>query len=297
MANNSKAGKFAKTEGMWGYIMVAPTIIGLIVLNLYPFIDTLKLSFTKTKPFGFYEFNGLTNYITMFTNADFWRANLNTIYFCLLTVPLGIFLALVVAVMLNTKIKGRTAFRAIFFLPMVVAPAAVAMVWKWMFNTEYGIINTLLGNNVNWITNPNVVMVTCAIMAIWSAIGYDAVLLLSGLQNISKSYYEAASLDGATKIQQFFHITLPMVSPTLFVVMIMRLMSSLKVYDLIYMMVEESNPALTSAQSLMFLFYRESFVAGNKGYGSAVVIWTVLLIGIVTAFQFWGQKKWVNYEV
>ncbi|MCI9018103.1 MAG: sugar ABC transporter permease [Lachnospiraceae bacterium] len=282
---------------MWGYIMVAPTIIGLIVLNLYPFIDTLKLSFTKTKPFGFYEFNGLTNYITMFTNADFWRANLNTIYFCLLTVPLGIFLALVVAVMLNTKIKGRTAFRAIFFLPMVVAPAAVAMVWKWMFNTEYGIINTLLGNNVNWITNPNVVMVTCAIVAIWSAIGYDAVLLLSGLQNISKSYYEAASLDGATKIQQFFHITLPMVSPTLFVVMIMRLMSSLKVYDLIYMMVEESNPALTSAQSLMFLFYRESFVAGNKGYGSAVVIWTVLLIGIVTAFQFWGQKKWVNYEV
>jgi multiple sugar transport system permease protein len=297
MANNSKASKFAKTEGMWGYIMVAPTIIGLIVLNLYPFIDTLKLSFTKTKPFGFYEFNGLTNYITMFTNADFWRANLNTIYFCLLTVPLGIFLALVVAVMLNTKIKGRTAFRAIFFLPMVVAPAAVAMVWKWMFNTEYGIINTLLGNNVNWITNPNVVMVTCAIVAIWSAIGYDAVLLLSGLQNISKSYYEAASLDGATKIQQFFHITLPMVSPTLFVVMIMRLMSSLKVYDLIYMMVEESNPALTSAQSLMFLFYRESFVAGNKGYGSAVVIWTVLLIGIVTAFQFWGQKKWVNYEV
>ena len=297
MANNSKVGKFAKTEGMWGYIMVAPTIIGLIVLNLYPFIDTLKLSFTKTKPFGFYEFNGLTNYITMFTNADFWRANLNTIYFCLLTVPLGIFLALVVAVMLNTKIKGRTAFRAIFFLPMVVAPAAVAMVWKWMFNTEYGIINTLLGNNVNWITNPNVVMVTCAIVAIWSAIGYDAVLLLSGLQNISKSYYEAASLDGATKIQQFFHITLPMVSPTLFVVMIMRLMSSLKVYDLIYMIVEESNPALTSAQSLMFLFYRESFVAGNKGYGSAVVIWTVLLIGIVTAFQFWGQKKWVNYEV
>lgn len=297
MANNSKASKFAKTEGMWGYIMVAPTIIGLIVLNLYPFIDTLKLSFTKTKPFDFYEFNGLTNYITMFTNADFWRANLNTIYFCLLTVPLGIFLALVVAVMLNTKIKGRTAFRAIFFLPMVVAPAAVAMVWKWMFNTEYGIINTLLGNNVNWITNPNVVMVTCAIVAIWSAIGYDAVLLLSGLQNISKSYYEAASLDGATKIQQFFHITLPMVSPTLFVVMIMRLMSSLKVYDLIYMMVEESNPALTSAQSLMFLFYRESFVAGNKGYGSAVVIWTVLLIGIVTAFQFWGQKKWVNYEV
>ena len=277
--------------------MVAPTVIGLLVLNIYPFFDTIKLSFSKTLPFGLYELQGLDNYLEMFTSAEFWRANLNTIYFCVLTVPLGIFLSLLVAVMLNAKIKGRVAFRAIFFLPMVVAPAAVAMVWKWMFNTEYGIINSLLGHHINWITDPGIVMVTCAIVAIWSAIGYDAVLLLSGLQNISKSYYEAASLDGATKVQQFFHITLPMVSPTLFVVLIMRLMSSIKVYDLIYMMIEESNPAINNAQSLMYLFYRESFVTGNRGLGSSVVIWTVALIGLVTAVQFWGQKKWVNYEV
>ena len=124
-----------------------------------------------------------------------------------------------------------------------------------------------------------------------------AVLLLAGLQNISKSYYEAASIDGAGKVTQFFHITLPMVSPTLFVVMIMRLMASVKVYDLIYMMVEETNPAVTSVQSLMYLFYRESFVAGSRGSGSAIVIWTVLLIGLVTVIQFMGQKKWVNYDV
>ena len=280
-----KASKHARSESRWAYLMVAPTVIGLLVLNIYPFLDTIKLSFSKTLPFGMYELQ------------EFWRANLNTLYFCVLTVPLGLFLSLVVAVMLNARIKGQTAFRAIFFLPMVVAPAAVAMVWKWMFNTEYGIINTILMNKVNWITDPNIVMVTCAIVAIWSALGYDAVLLLSGLQNISKSYYEAASLDGATKLQQFFYITLPMISPTLFVVMIMRLMSSLKVYDLIYMLVEESNPALSKAQSLMYLFYRESFVTGNRGLGSAVVIWTVALIGLVTAVQFWGQKKWVNYEV
>ena len=298
MANlSAKASRRSKSESRWAYLMVAPTIIGLLVLNIYPFLDTIKLSFSKTMPFGLYELQGLDNYIEMFTSAEFWRANLNTLYFCILTVPLGLFLSLIVAVMLNAKIKGRTAFRAVFFLPMVVAPAAVAMVWKWMFNTEYGIINTILHSKVNWITDPNIVMVTCAIVAIWSAIGYDAVLLLSGLQNISKSYYEAASLDGATKLQQFFHITLPMVSPTLFVVMIMRLMSSIKVYDLIYMLVEESNPALSKAQSLMYLFYRESFVTGNRGLGSAVVIWTVALIGVVTAVQFWGQKKWVNYEV
>ena len=292
-----KASKRSRSESMWGYIMIAPTIIGLLVLNIYPFIDTIKLSFSKTLPFGLYELKGVQNYVKMFSSAEFWRANMNTIYFCVLTVPIGLFLALVVAVMLNTKIKGRTFFRAVFFLPMVVAPAAVAMVWKWIFNTEYGILNTLLMHHVNWITDPNIVIVTCAIVAIWSNIGYDAVLLLSGLQNISQSYYEAASLDGATKLQQFFHITLPMVSPTLFVVLIMRLMSSIKVYDLIYMMIEQSNPALTSAQSLMYLFYRESFVTGDRGLGSAVVIWTVAFIGIVTLVQFWGQKKWVNYEV
>ena len=298
MANvTAKTSKHAKSESRWAYIMVAPTVIGLLVLNIYPFLETIVMSFSKTRPFGLFELQGIENYVEMFTSAEFWRANLNTLYFCILTVPLGLFLSLVVAVMLNAKIKGRTFFRAVFFLPMVVAPAAVAMVWKWMFNTEYGIINTLLAHKINWITDPNIVMVACAIVAVWSAIGYDAVLLLSGLQNISKSYYEAASLDGATKLQQFFHITLPMVSPTLFVVLIMRLMSSIKVYDLIYMLVEESNPALNNAQSLMYLFYRESFVTGNRGLGSSVVIWTVALIGLVTVVQFWGQKKWVNYEV
>ena len=292
-----KTSKLALDGYVWGYLMVAPTIIGLIVLNIVPFFQTIYMSFSKSKAFGAYQFCGLENYIEMFKSPEFWKATWNSIYFCILTVPIGVFLALLVAVLLNAKIKGKTAFRAIYFLPMVVAPAAVAMVWKWIFNTEYGILNSLLGKNIRWLTDPKIVLITCAIVAIWSAIGYDAVLLLSGIQNISRTLYEAADLDGASKVQQFFRITLPMVSPTLFVVLIMRLMSSLKVYDLIYMMVEQSNPALTSAQSLMYLFYRESFVAGNKGYASAIVIWTVLLIGIVTVFQFIGQKKWVNYEV
>ena len=292
-----KTSKLALDGYVWGYLMVAPTIIGLIVLNIVPFFQTIYMSFSKSKAFGAYQFCGLENYIEMFKSPEFWKATWNSIYFCILTVPIGVFLALLVAVLLNAKIKGKTAFRTIYFLPMVVAPAAVAMVWKWIFNTEYGILNSLLGKNIRWLTDPKIVLITCAIVAIWSAIGYDAVLLLSGIQNISRTLYEAADLDGASKVQQFFHITLPMVSPTLFVVLIMRLMASLKVYDLIYMMVEQTNPALTSAQSLMYLFYRESFVAGNKGYASAIVVWTVLLIGLVTLVQFIGQKKWVNYEV
>ncbi len=278
MNKGAKLSAAARREQNWAYIMVAPTIIGLIVLNLWPFVQTLYTSFCEHLGFGHYKFIGLQNYIDIFQRPEFWKATWNTIYFCILTVPVGLFLSLLVAMLLNAKIKGKGAFRTIFFLPMVCAPAAVTMVWRWIFNGEYGILNQALGTKIGWITDPNVVMIACAIVAIWSNIGYDAVLLLAGLQNISKSYYEAASIDGANKVTQFFHITLPMVSPTLFVVMIMRLMSSVKVYDLIYMMVEDTNPAVTSVQSLMYLFYRESFVAGSRGSGSAIVIWTVLLL-------------------
>ena len=297
MNKGAKMSAAAKREQNWAYIMVAPTIIGLIVLNLWPFVQTLYTSFCEHLGFGNYKFVGFQNFIDVFQRPEFWRATWNTIYFCILTVPLGLFLSLLVAMLLNAKIKGKGVFRTIFFLPMVCAPAAVTMVWRWIFNGEYGILNQVLGARIGWITDPNVVMIACAIVAIWSNIGYDAVLLLAGLQNISKSYYEAASIDGANKVTQFFHITLPMVSPTLFVVMIMRLRASVKVYDLIYMMVEDTNPAVTSVQSLMYLFYRESFVSGSRGTGSAIVIWTVLLIGLITIIQFLGQKKWVNYDV
>ena len=155
----------------------------------------------------------------------------------------------------------------------------------------------MLGQNIQWITNPKTAVIAVAIVSIWSSVGYDAVLLLAGLQNIPKTLYEANSIDGAGKIRQFFTITLPMVSPSLFSVLIMRLMASMKVYDLIYMMSDETNPAMADMQSLMYLFYRSSFVTGDRGYGSAIVIWTVSLILLVTLIQFWGQKKWVTYDI
>ena len=292
-----KTSKLSRDGAVWGLLMVAPTIVGLLILNMWPFVEAIYMSFSKSLPFGEFEFEGFDNYVEMFQNAEFWKATWNTVWFCILTVPVGVFLALLVANLLNSKIKGRTIFRAIFFLPMVVAPAAIAMVWKWIFNTQYGILNSILGQNIGWLTTSQFVLLSCAVVQIWSNIGYDAVLLLAGLQNVSPTLYEAADLDGASKTKQFFHITLPMVSPTLFVVMIMRLMSSMKVFDLIYMMVDDANPVLNEAQSLMSLFYRESFIAGDKGYASAIVVWTVLLIGAVTVVQFIGQKKWVNYEV
>ena len=148
-----KTSKLGRDGAFWGLVMVAPTVIGLIVLNIYPFIDTIYMSFSKSLPFGEFEFEGIENYVEMFQSPEFWQATWNTILFCILTVPVGIFLALLVAVLLNSKIKGRTTFRAIFFLPMVVAPAAVAMVWKWIFNSQYGIINQLLDANIGWLTD------------------------------------------------------------------------------------------------------------------------------------------------
>ncbi len=286
-----------RREENWGWIMVAPTIIGLFVLNIWPFIQTIYTSFCEHLGFGHYKFIGLDNYIEMFQTPEFWKATWNTVKFCILTVPVGVILALFVAMLLNTKVKFKGGFRTIFFLPLVCAPAAIAMVWQVIFNGDSGILNQLLGANIQWITNSKTAIIAVSIVSIWSSVGYDAVLLLAGLQNIPKTLYEANSIDGAGKIRQFFTITLPMVSPTMFSVLIMRLMASMKVYDLIYMMSDDTNPAMADMQSLMYLFYRSSFVAGDRGYGSAIVIWTVGLILLVTLFQFWGQKKWVNYDI
>ena len=287
----------SRREENWGWIMVAPTIIGLFVLNIWPFIQTIYTSFCEHEGFGHYKFIGIQNYIDMFSDPDFWKATWNTVWFCFLTVPVGIILALFVAMLLNTKVKFKGGFRTIFFLPLVCAPAAVAMVWQIIFNGDNGILNQLLGTHIQWITNSKTAMVAVAIVSVWSSVGYDAVLLLAGLQNIPKTLYEANSIDGAGKVRQFFTITLPMISPSLFSVMIMRLMASMKVYDLIYMMSDDTNPAMADMQSLMYLFYRSSFVAGDRGYGSAIVIWTVGLILLVTLIQFWGQKKWVTYDI
>ena len=193
--------------------MVAPTMIGLIVLNLWPSAQIIYTSFCEHEGFGRYSFIGFQNYIDMFQNAEFWRATWNTILFCILTVPVGLFLSLLVAMLLNAKIKFKGGFRTIFFLPLVCAPAAVTMVWRFIFNGEYGILNQIFGSHIGWITDPRFVMISCAIVAIWSNIGYDAVLLLAGLQNIPKTLYEANSIDGAGPVGQFFTITLPMVSP------------------------------------------------------------------------------------
>ena len=292
----------------WGLALVAPTIIGLIILNIWPFFQTLWFSLTKYTNMAGPDYIGLQNYEkllfpkTVVTGSvSVWQAAGNTLMFVLLTVPVGVFLALILASLLNNRIRGRNVYRGIYFLPMVVAPAAVAFVWKWILNSDYGILNQFLGlfgiKGTTWISNPDTALLSCAVINIWSAVGYDLVLILAGLQSISRTYYEAAEIDGANAAQRFFHITVPMVSPTLFFVVLMRTMTSLKQFDTVYLLVPaRTNPAYRSAATLMTMFYREAFEKLNRGYGSAIVVFSFVLISIFTVIQLVAEKKLVHYD-
>ncbi|WP_214627348.1 carbohydrate ABC transporter permease [Paenibacillus agaridevorans] len=287
-------------EWSWGWFLIAPTVIGLIVLNIIPIIQTVYLSFFKSGDFGRGNvFVGFGNYLKMFGDPQVWHAVGNTLMYTVLVVPISIMIAMVVAVMLNGNLGGKSLYRTIYFIPMVAAPAAVTMVWKWLYNTQFGLVNYGLSKlglpPVEWTSSPTVALLSIAIIGIWSVIGYNMVLFLAGLQEIPKDYYEASDIDGAGKFRQFFVITLPLVSPTMFFVLITSIIQAMQVFDVIYMMIDVTNPAYDHTVSLVYLFYNSSFKYSDKGYGSAIVMLLLILILIITVFQTRAQKKWVNY--
>ena len=286
-----------KSENLWGWIFILPTMIGLIILNIYPMIQTVIQSFYKTGDFGKGNiFVGLKNYQKVFGDGEIWQALWNTIKYALAEVPISVVLGLLLAVLLNKKMKGRGVFRTIFFLPMVVAPAAIAMVWKWLYNSNFGLINNIFHIKVNWISNPNIAIFSIAVIGIWSVIGYNMVLFLAGLQSVPRDYYEAASLDGATGWQQLTRITIPLISPTIFFVVVTRVIGAMQVFDLIYMLIDLNNPAWKKTETLVSLFYKYSFEQSKKGYGAVVVVLLLAVIMVFTVIQLNGQKKWVHYE-
>lgn len=284
-------------EFIWGWAFILPTMIGLVILNIIPIFQTISQSFFKTGDFGKGNvYIGMDNYKRLLEDSEVWQSLLNTVKYVMIEVPFSIAIALVLAVLLNQKIKGRTIYRTIFFLPMVAAPAAIAMVWRWLYNSEFGLINHIIDKKISWISNPNIAIYSVALIGIWSILGYNMVLFLSGLQEVPRDYYEAAEIDGANGIRQFFHITIPLISPTIFFVSITRLIGAFQVFDLIFMVMDKTNPALEKTQSLVYLFYRYSFTNGNKGYGSTIVVLLLGVIMLITVIQMIAQKKWVYYN-
>lgn len=297
----TKVSRSTRNEWLWAWFLIAPTIIGLVVLNIIPIIQTAHMSLFKSGDFGRnHIFIGLDNYVRMLNDPQVWQAVANTLLYTLLVVPFSCAFAMLIAVFLNRSIKGKLLYRTIYFIPMIAAPAAVTMVWRWLYNSNFGLINYLLSlvglPPVNWTTNPQVAIISIAIIGIWSIVGYNMVLLLAGLQEIPRDYYEASDIDGASKVRQFFTVTLPLVTPTLFFVMVTTIIQSMQVFDVIYMMIDIMNPAYESTVSLVYLFYNNAFRYSDKGYGSAIVMLLLAIIMIMTVIQLRVQKKWVNYN-
>lgn len=293
----SKMSPAQKSEAKWGWLFVAPTMIGLIVLNFYPIFNTIYQSFCKTGDFGRGNtFVGLANYSSVIQNSETWQSLWNTVKYALIEVPFGIVIALILAVLLNKKIAGRSVYRTIFFLPMVCAPAAVAMVWKWLYNTQFGLLNNVFHTSVAWISNPSIAWISIGVIGVWSIIGYNMVLFISGLQEIPGDYYEAAQIDGASAVRQFFAITVPLLSPTTFFIVQTRIIGALTVFDLMFMVMDKTNVALNKVQSIVYLFYQYSFTNGNKGYGATIVVVLLVFIMIITWILQQVEKKMVYHN-
>ncbi|MCB6203089.1 carbohydrate ABC transporter permease [Extibacter muris] len=295
-----RAGNREKKDWVAAYIFIAPVTLGLLVFYIWPFIQNVWFSFNEVSKFNVATFVGLQNYIDIFKDSEVWRTFGNTLKYVIFTVPIGIFLSIFLAALLNSKIRGTSIYRTLYFLPSVTMAAAVSMVWKWIYNEKMGILNSVIeglgGEGHGWLTNGSTALFMIMLVGIWMTVGYNMIILLAGMQGISRSYYEAASIDGAGTFAQFFKITIPMLTPTIFFVLITSIISGFQVFDVIYMMIGKTNPAYENTQTVVMLFYRQAFDYGHKGYAAAISILIFAVIMIVTVIQLIGQKKWVNYE-
>jgi multiple sugar transport system permease protein len=290
----------ARMEARWGWILIAPSLAGLGVFSIWPIFRTLYYSFTLWGAFGGHTWTGLTNYRTLFSDSEVLQSLQNTLIFAalsLLSVPIGI----VVAALLNREnLRGLTVYRTLYFIPVITLPAAIALMWKFVYNGDYGPINQILDafgiNGPHWTSDPSTALYAVAIVAIWSSVGYNMVLFLAGMQTIPRQFYEAAELDGAGRIRQFFRITLPLLSPTIFFVTVIGVINALQAFDLIYVMIGKNNPALDESETIVYLFYDKAFVQSNGGYAAAIAFLLLGIIIVFTAAQFWLQKKWVHYD-
>jgi multiple sugar transport system permease protein len=283
------------------YLFIAPVGLGLGIFYLYPAVSTFVLSFAEWGPFGGHTFTGFTNYLTVFQLDAFWTALGNTLLYMvigLLTLPA----AILFAVLLNREgLRGVTVYRTLYFIPFVTLPVASGMVWKWLYNGDFGLINQFLGifglPGTYWVSNPATALFAIGVVQVWSQVGYYLVIFIAGLKAIPKEYTEAAEIDGASAFRRFWHITLPLLSPSIFFCTIINIILTLQIFDLVYVMSAAAtvNPAFSASQSIVSLFYEKAFVEADKGTATALAFLLMLLIAALTFVQFRLQRRWVNY--
>jgi len=285
-------------DGLWPWAFVAPLAAGIGVFFVWPILQTAYYSFTSWGVFGGSTFTGVENYVRLVADPQLWTALGNTLLYTgvvLLGVPLAVWLAS----LLNTPgLRFASFYRVLFFLPYVAMPTAIAMVWRIIFNGDFGVLNYVLGlvgiQGPYWISTPGVAVLAVAIVGLWSSLGFAMIILAAGLKNIPAELYEAAELDGASPSRQFRSVTVPLLTPSIFFVLIITIISSFQLFDLQFAILGSTNPVLPKSLSLVYFFYQQGFVANDKGYAASIAMFIFVLIGIVTLVQFRLQRRWVQ---
>lgn len=291
--NLMRKSKGLKDDSRWAWFMLLPNIIGFIMFMLIPIIATFVLSFTKYDMITTPKFIGLDNYINMFNDPIVWQVTKNTLIYSVITVPVGMCLSLLLAVALDQEIALKRFYRAAFFLPSITSMVVIAIVWQWIYNPEYGLLNFGLSlfniEGGEWLISSSTSLVSISIVGIWKRLGYDMIIFLSGLQGIPNTYYEAAKLDGANKIQRFFYITLPMLKPTTFFVFVMAIINSFQVFDQV-MLMTQGGPGRSSSVLVHYL-YQNAFQYFKLGYACAIAYLLFAIVLLITAFNMRMEKK------
>lgn len=285
-------------HGRTAALFIVPSFLPLVAFFILPMLAAGVLSFTSWDLLSPPEWIGFNNFKELISDRDFLNSLRNTLVFIAGYLPLVYFLGLAAALALNRKFKGSLALRAAYFLPVVTSWVIVALLWKWILNPNGGLVNSALSaigiQGPGWWTSKNWSMISVIVPSAWKDLGYVMLILLAGLQAIPPEYKEAASIDGASKRQILFRITLPLLTPATFFVLVVSLINNFQVFDQIWIMTTGGPEGSTSV--VVQQIVKNSFEYGHMGYASAMSMVLFLIIMIITAVQIRLQKRWVNYE-
>lgn len=278
-------------------IFLLPALVGLAVFRLVPILWSFVLSFYDWQIFDQPSFTGLDNYIHILTSPISGQVLRNTAVFALIYVPGSIALSLVLASVLNNTLRSSTFFRSALFLPYITSTVAVTLAWKWIFSTRFGLLNNALAAlgidaAPAWLADPTYALPAVAIVSIWKDVGFYMILLLAGLQTIDPTYYEAARIDGARVVRRFFRITVPLLSRSLFFVLIIAMVRSTQTFEITYALTE-GGPNRSST-TLAYFIYENAFIHFQMGYAAALAYILCFMLGLLTLVNFYFRRRWVH---
>jgi len=288
----------SRREALWAFAFLTPFFIGLVFFVIGPVVAAFVLSLTNWDLMGAPQWAGAQNYLGLVRDRTFWQALANTVYYTGVTVPVGLGLALVLAVLMNRKLPGVHVFRVIYFAPVTVSIVAVSLLWAWLFTPSFGFLNYALAAmhlpTVRWLVDPRTALPSVMLVGVWRSLGFNVIVLLAGLQAIPRDLYEAAETDGANEWHQFRRVTLPMLSPTMFFAVVMALISSFQVFEQTYIMTQ-GGPGNNTLTFIYYIFLT-GFTYLRMGYACALSFVFLALILAVTIVQVRLQSRWVHYD-